>query len=305
MTLFSRRQVLHAGVQLAGAASLTMLPSAWAANASITSTELAPGLFLLQGAGCNVVALKGKDGSLLVDGGLAANSKSLLQAVTKATSNTRVAKLINTHWHPEQTGLNETVGRAGGEIIAHENTRLYLGRSVLSTCYQGSYGPLPINARPTKTTRTKETLQFNDQSIEYGYLPAAHTDGDLYVHFPNSNVLVGGGPVLSERWPILDIRNGGWTGGLVRAHEALAAIVKPDTKVVPAEGKLITGADIIRHRDMYQALFKQLFMYLNKGFGPSDVVAERPLKAHEAEFGDPTQFLIGAYRSILMAYVPD
>jgi len=111
--------------------------------------------------------------------------------------------------------------------------------------------------------------------------------------------------VSAERWPILDIRNGGWLGGLVRAHETLAALVKPDTRIVPAEGRVLRGADIVRHRDIYQALFKQLFVYLNKGFGPQDVVAARPLRAHEDELGDPSEFLAGAYRSIFLAYVPD
>ncbi len=39
-----------------------------------------------------------------------------------------------------------------------------------------------------------------------------------------------------------------WLGGLVRAHEALAALVKPDTRIVPAEGRVMTGADTARHR---------------------------------------------------------
>jgi hypothetical protein len=111
--------------------------------------------------------------------------------------------------------------------------------------------------------------------------------------------------VSAERWPILDIRNGGWLGGLVRAHETLAALVKPDTRIVPADGRMLTGADIVRHRDMYQQLFKQLFVYLNKGFGPDDVIDARPLQEHEAELGDPAGFLEGAYRSIFLAYVPD
>ena len=83
------------------------------------------------------------------------------------------------------------------------------------------------------------------------------------------------------------------------------ALAKPDTRIVPANGRMMTGADIARHRDMYQQLFKQLFVYLNKGFGPNDVVAARPLKDHEAELGDPAEFLTGAYRSIFLAYVPD
>src|SRR5207244_3605699 len=79
-----------------------------AASNSITVTPLTPkeigGLTLLQGAGCNVVTAPGPEGALLIDGGLATNSKALLKAMEKATGHSRVSTLINTHWHPEQTG---------------------------------------------------------------------------------------------------------------------------------------------------------------------------------------------------------
>jgi hypothetical protein len=44
---------------------------------------------------------------------------------------------------------------------------------------------------------------------------------------------------------------------------------------------------------------------MNQGLGPEDVVKRNPLKQYEAEFGDPSAFLNGAYRSMLIAYVPD
>jgi len=282
--------------------------TALAASDTITVTPLTPkpigGLTLLQGAGCNVVTMPGPEGALLIDGGLAANSKVLLKAVEKATGSSRVSTLINTHWHPEQTGSNLPVGSQGGLIIAHEVTRLYEGRKAASVCYEGTYGPLPEKAR-AKTTRTPGSLEFAAQHIDYDYLPAAHTDGDLYIHFPEANVLVAGGPVSGTRWPILDIHNGGWLGGLVRAYEKLATVVKPDTRVVPADGKLLTGADIVRYRDIYQKLFTQMFVYFNKGFGPSDAVAARPLKDYEDELQGASVFIAGAYRSLLQAYVPD
>jgi glyoxylase-like metal-dependent hydrolase (beta-lactamase superfamily II) len=316
MTPLSRRHLLNGGLQMLGAASaagvlglLAPARTALAASAAITTAPLTPkekgGLTLLQGAGCNVVAMPGPDGALLIDGGLAANSNPLLKAVGKATGSTRVSTLINTHWHPEQTGSNLPMGSKGSVIIAHEVTRLYEGRKATSVCYEGTYGPLPEKARATKTTRTSGSLEFAGQHIDYDYLPAAHTDGDLYVFFPEANVLVTGGPVSGSRWPVLDIHNGGWLGGLVRAYEKLATVVKPDTQVVPADGKLLTGADIVRYRDIYQKLFTQMFDYFNKGFGPSDAVAARPLKDYEDELGDPSVFLAGAYRSLLQAYVPD
>ena len=148
-------------------------------------------------------------------------------------------------------------------------------------------------------------MEFGGQQIDYAYLPAAHTDGDLYLHFPKLNVLVVGGVVSAESWPLIDYRNGAWLGGRVRALERLADLVKPDTRVVPADGRVMTGSEIVRHRDMYQQLFVTMIEYLNMGMGPEDAVTRNPVKAYQAEFGDPSAFLYGALRSMLIAYVPD
>ena len=148
-------------------------------------------------------------------------------------------------------------------------------------------------------------MEFAGQQIDYGYLPAAHTDGDLFVHFPKLNLLAAGGVISAEGWPLIDYKNGAWLGGRVRALERLAALVKPDTKVVPADGRVLTGADIARHRDIYQKLFLTMIDYLNMGMGPEDAVTRRPLKQYEAEFGDSSTFSYGALRSMMIAYVPD
>jgi glyoxylase-like metal-dependent hydrolase (beta-lactamase superfamily II) len=310
----SRRRFLRAGVQAvqaAGAASLggALKAPGYAAAAPQTSLRISVtdlgGLTLFQGAGCNVIAMPGPDGALMIDGGLAANADALLRAVRERTRTRRVHTLINTHWHPEQTGANEAVGPDGGVIIAHEKTRMYLSNAVTSVTFEGRFGPLPEAARPNKTTHTGGSLEFAGQQIHYEYLPAAHTDGDLFVHFPKMNVLAAGGVVSGEQWPILDYRNGAWLGGRVRAHERLAKLVRPDTRIVPAHGRLITGRDIVRHRDIYQKLFLDMIAYLNMGLGPEDVVERNPLKPYQAEFGDPSVFLYGAYRSMLIAYVPD
>src|SRR5262245_21940044 len=311
--LFSRRRFLRASiqaVQIAGVASLGgALTRGYAAGApqispQVSVTEL-NGLILLQGAGCNVVAMSGKEGALMIDGGLAANADALLKAVKERTGASRVHTLINTHWHPEQTGANEAVGRDGGVIFAHEKTRMYLSNPVTSVTFKGRLEPLPKVARPNKTTYGDGSLEFDGQKINYGYLPAAHTDGDLYVHFPEKNVLVAGGVVSGEEWPLLDYRNGAWLGGRVRAHQQLADLVRSRTRVVPAQGRVITVSDIVRHRDIYLVLFHTMIDYMNMGMGAEDAVVRTPLKQYQSEFGDPSAFLNGAYRSMLIAYVPD
>jgi len=313
----TRRDFLVAGSQAIGAATLgagalataalgAFPRAAHAATAGrIEAQPISPGFSLLTGAGCNVVALAGPEGALLVDGGLKSHSAALLAAVSKATRTRNVHTLINTHWHPAQTGSNEALGRQGATIIAHEVTRLYLARAVASVDYEGLYGPLAEAGRPTRTTRSGGELTFADHRVHYGYLPAAHTNGDLYVHFPDDNLLVAGGPVCNESWPLLDWRNGAWLGGLVKAHEKLAALVKPDTRVIPAHGPPIDGAELVRQHRMFAAFHETMVTFQNRGYDSGDCVAHRPLREYEANFGDPAAFITGSFRSLNLAYSPD
>lgn len=309
----SRRLFLRDAAQALSAASLlgavpTLAVGKDKDEKSVSAKDISlkdvGGLAVFAGSGCNVVGLAGPDGALLVDGGLAANSAVLLKAVMENLKAKRVQTLINTHWHPEQTGSNEAVGKAGGTLIAHEVSRLALGRKERSALYEGYYGPLPPKAIPTQTTYNLGSLMFADEQVNYRYLPAAHTNGDLFVHFPKRNVIVAGGPVSAERWPVMDYLNGAFMHGFVRSYEILAEVAKPDTIIIPANGPTLTGADIVKQKDMYWALFKQFFIDFNKGFGPSDIVDAHPLKDFEAQYGDPAQFLDYAYRSLQLATIP-
>jgi glyoxylase-like metal-dependent hydrolase (beta-lactamase superfamily II) len=300
----SRRHFLLTGAAALGGALLA--DRAYAQNAArITTTDLG-GAWLFQGAGGNVVALSGPEGALMIDGGRAAHAEALLAAVRSATGAARIHTLVNTHWHPDQVGANDAVGKAGGVIVAHEKTKLLLSNTVYNAIgMTGRVAALPPSARPNKTVRLNGTLEFPGQEIHYGYMPAAHTDGDIYIHVPKLNLLATGGVVSAEEWPLLDYKNGAWLGGRVRAVEALADLVTPDTRVVPATGRMMTGKEIVRHRDMYQKLFSTMIGYLNKGFGPEDAARENPLKEYEKEFGDAKQFCYDALRSMMIAYVPD
>jgi glyoxylase-like metal-dependent hydrolase (beta-lactamase superfamily II) len=300
----TRREFLRCVVQCAVAAELAPTARA-AASVSIRATPLTSGMWLLDGAGCNVLVAKGVEGSLLVDGGYAKHSKQLLNAAASATGSMKVATLINTHWHPAQTGSNVSVGNAGAEIIAHEVTKLYLARAVASADYEGLYGPLAPAGRPRKTTRTSSSLKFAGKQVDYGYLPAAHTNGDLYIHFPEDDLIVAGGPVCSESWPLLDWRNGAWLGGLVKAHEELATIAKPATRVVPANGRLLTGSELKTQHQMFASFHEKMVVFLNKGMDSGDCIAARPLKEYEAQYGDPKAFIYGAFQSLNLAYSPD
>jgi glyoxylase-like metal-dependent hydrolase (beta-lactamase superfamily II) len=306
---FSRRTFLRNTSCALGAAAygstLTTSAAAQTPAAEITRLDLGYA-WVLQGAGCNVFTIPGmnEDGCLMVDGGLAANSDALLAAVFDVTKQDRVHTMINTHWHPEQTGSNERVGAEGAIIIAHDNSRMTLQNAVMSALYEGRYGPLADAGVPSKTI-SSGTMKFAGQEIIHGYLPAAHTNGDIFLYFPILDTLITGGPVTMGQWPILDIRQGGWMGGLLRAYETLSQVVSADTVVIPAHGPVTNGTEILRMRAMFTLIHLKLAEELNKGMGPDDIVAMNLFKEYEEQFGDNTQFLDFAHRSLQMAYVPN
>jgi glyoxylase-like metal-dependent hydrolase (beta-lactamase superfamily II) len=304
---FSRRLFIQRALQGAALASVSGVVSTplLAAAPAIKSTELASNLFLITGAGANVVAFGNKEGVLLVDGGLAQSSGALLKEVSKVFGTSKVSVLFNTHWHPEQTGSNERIGKTGATIISHENTKLWLSRPIKTGWLPKPYGPLPPKARPTKTTYTADSLSFAGEEIEYGYMLQAHTDGDLYVFFKNANVLVTGGVVSADGWPRLDWETGGWMGGLVAGYDKLLKVSNANTKVVPADGPVIARGDLEGHRKMYMTVYERLVAGLNKGLGPDEVVASEPAKEFAPQWGEPNVFVESGFRSLWGHFAPD
>jgi glyoxylase-like metal-dependent hydrolase (beta-lactamase superfamily II) len=298
--------VLGAGATLSLAALGARPAAARAAGpAPVTSQRLGEHLVLLTGAGCNVVAAADKDSLLMVDGGLKERSADLLKAVHEALGPAPVHTLFNTHWHPEQTGSNERLGAEGARIIAHENTRLWLQYEQEVPLQHRGYGPLPPKARPNDTIYTTGKLSFGGESIDYGYLLQAHTDGDIYVFFRESNVLVTGGPVSGEGWPVIDWKTGGWIGGQVEALQTLWRLADDKTRVIPANGPVLTKDDLKTQHDMYAAIFERLGKLLRKGMGPDEVLAAAPAQEFDAQWGESAPFVTMAFQSLWGHMAPD
>ena len=305
MTLFTRRALLQSAVAGSVAASLPLAPFAREKSVPLATTPLADNLFLITGAGANVVAAASTDGALLIDGGTEQRSSELLKLVTKQTHTTRIATLLNTHWHPEQTGSNLRVGKAGAKIIAHQNTKLWLQRKITVDWRPMPYGPLPKPALPTEITYTSGKLAAGTHTVEYGYLQQAHTDGDLYAFFKEANVLVAGGVVSADRWPILDYQTGGWIGGLVAGFDKLIKLADDQTRIVPADGPLLTKADLQAQRTMYFTIYDRLVKALTKGLGPNEAADTQPAKDLNPQWGDARPFVLMAFKSLWGHFAPD
>ncbi|MFO7275755.1 MAG: MBL fold metallo-hydrolase [Pseudomonadota bacterium] len=293
----TRRGLLHAA--LGGAAFLGLRStSGFAKTGSFTirSAPLAEGLTLFEGAGGNVVTLSGPDGVLMVDGGLAEASRQLQRAVADQTGGSPVRLLFNTHWHWDHTGSNESLAAAGAKILAHENTRLWLGTEIISKWENRTYPRRPEQALPTETFHyDSKRIDFGGRQIEYGYLMQAHTDGDIYVHFPDQNVIVAGDVVATGSYPILDYSTGGWLGGMIDALKVLIDKCDGETRIVPGKGPPVTRAALEAQREMCLTVYERIGESYYRGETWEELVASRPTREFDETWGDPAVFLHTAY----------
>ncbi len=304
----TRRQILKGAI--GGAAGIALgapvrrLFAAQTVSDGSSPLRLSDNLFLVRMSGeANVVALTGANGVLLVDGGSASGSDALMKAVANLPGSGPVHTIFNTHWHPEQTGSNERLGKAGATIIAHENTRLWLTTDVTWTWNGQRFERLPKIAQPNKTFYTTGKL---DSGIRYGYIPdAAHTDGDLYVYFPEQNVLAVGDIVTGQGWPVVDWATGGWIGGIVGGIQRLLTLANEKTRIVPSRGPVLSLVDLKMQSEMYATIYDRLTQLLNKGRGPSEAVAAQPTKEFDAQMGNSDEFVRRAFESLWAYLSPD
>ena len=302
--MIDRRKLLSCTL---GASSLFLLATRQArAQTAMTTQALNANLILISGNGGNILVRKASNGDLLaVDGGLAANADALLAEIRASLGSDRITTLVNTHWHHENIGLNEALAGRGIRIFAHENTRQWLSTRIERPWEDVAFEALSPAAQPNATFYHYGDLDHGDVAIEYGYLRQAHTDGDMYVYFPEDNVLHTGGIVSSDQWPLMDWWTGGWIGGLVDGIETLLSVANDSTVIVPATGPVMTKADLAALRDMYAELFEAVRTSFMAANTVEDTVALKPAAAYERQLGNSDMFIELAQWSLISHYTPD
>jgi cyclase len=291
----TRRELLQ---QAAALACTALLPARLAAqSAKLETVALSPRMSAILGPSGTVLAADSDDGVILVDGGHASWADALFETVEQAFPGKPVRALFNTHWHEEQTGANRALGERGVEIVAHENTTLWLGKEIWVRWSDKKYPPLPPAAQPKTSVYDPGRMTIGGRVIDYGWARDAHTDGDLFLHFPDENVLVAGGFVSNRGWPIIDWWTGGWTVGMLNGFDRLLEVATERTRIVPAVGPVMSLAELKAQHAMYLTVIERIHGMLIKALSVDEVLAAKPTAEFDAQFGDPTQFVTLAFES--------
>jgi cyclase len=284
------------------------------ASKDLEVVQVRPNVYMIAGAGGNVVAQTGWQGVIVVDAGSEPMTDKLLAAIKRLTTETqRIRYIINTSADADHVGGNVGMARAGlslyppagddvgnfrtngggAAIMAHENV---LNRMSAPT---GQKSPFPSDAWPTETyTQKNRSIYLNGEGIQVFYQPAAHSDGDSIVFFRRSDVIITGDIFDTTRFPIIDLEKGGSIQGEIDALNHLLEMSIPAapmvwhedrTLLIPGHGRVCDQADLVEYRDMVTIIRDVIRDMKKRGMTLDQVKKADPAKGYRARYGtDPT-----------------
>ena len=292
--MLDRRQLLTG---LGSAIGILAMPRlAFAQQTGLVS--LNDRLSVVTAGGTNVVALSTPEGLVVVDSGTPESSERLIASLKTLPSGDRVRTLFNTHWHAEHTGANESIRQMGAAIVAHENTRLWMATPTWMPEADRYRPARPKAAQPTETFYTTGSMNAGGERIEYGYLIEAHTSGDIYVFFRDSNVLAVGDVASPARDPELDYTTGAWIGGRADALDRLLSLVDDKTRVVAGFGPPVTRAELRLERDAMKTIYDRTVELVRQGDEVDDMLKAGVMNGLARTWSDPRRFLYAVHKGL-------
>lgn len=234
---------------IAGLASLALTPAAAPAAEAAEAVEpvfvaLAPNVAMLRGPDTAVLLAESDDASILVDSELPKTTPGLLKALERRKP---VAYVVNTHGHPDHVGGNQALTARGATLVAHENAWRRL--SALNPPKRANPAPSGA-ARPNLIVKSDTELRLGTVEVRLIHVPKAHTDGDLLVYFPASNVLHMGDCFFNGMYPVIDTNSGGTVDGLIAALNRGLALADDKTQIVGGHGPIGGRRSLTDARDM-------------------------------------------------------
>ena len=265
-------------------------------SVEIKTVKITETISMLQGSGGNIGVLTGKDGIVIIDDQFAPLSEKI-KAALKTVSDKPVRFVINTHFHGDHVGGNENFGGEGAIIVAQDNTRLRMTSDQFSKAMDFEQKAAPYDALPKVTFADSVTLHLNGETAQVIHVKNAHTDGDAFIYFKESNVVHAGDVFVRYGLPFIDQEHGGSINGMIDGVDKLLSITDENSKIIPGHGDLATKKDVMQYGQMLVAIRDRVQNAMKEGKTFDQVVETDPTKGYTGGM-DAKTFIKTVYDSL-------
>jgi glyoxylase-like metal-dependent hydrolase (beta-lactamase superfamily II) len=265
---------------------------------------------MIVGPGGNTTVQAGKEGIVVVDTQTAAAAPQVMAAI-RTLSADPIIWVINTSLDADHMGGNEALIRLGGSTDASQRARVIAHENVLNRLVAPGVAQSRVaDAASINDTyfRSPKDFLFNGEAVMVYHMPAAHTDGDSIVLFRRSDVISSGDLFTPDRYPVIDLANGGSVQGLLDGLNKILEMAvagkyqEGGTFVIPGHGRLCDEADVVEFRDMVTIIRDRIEDMRKKGMTPEQVKAAKPSRDYDTQYsGSPDVFVEAIYKSLVIS----
>ena len=264
-----------AGAAVAQPAAPVTPPPVDFSKVEIKTTDLGDNVYMLEGQGGNITVAIAKNAIIMVDGQFAPLHDKIRAAIS-IVSNLPIKYLVNTHFHGDHTGGNESFAKDGATIVAEINVKNRLAAGTTNGLTGAQTPPAAAGALPSKTYIGAFKIRLPGRTADLKHIANAHTDGDTYVWFKTANVLSSGDTFTNGRYPNIDFANGGNIKGMIAAADAYIKLTNTKSRIVPGHGPLADKAALIEYRSMLVTARDRMAKLVKEGKSEDDVVEVKP-----------------------------
>lgn len=213
--------------------------------------KIVEGIYMISNIGGNITVLERPDGLLVIDTG---EKVGKLDSVISTFSKNPIKYILNTNFHFDHVGDNQTLCDKGATIIAHKKTRDVLAAGWEAPEVAGVKFPKfpPVSAKYLPRICFNDTLDlyFNDNVIQAIHYPLAHSSGDAIYYFRNQNIIHVGDLFVLYGYPYIDSYHGGTIDGLIKAVDDILKLCDDKTILIPGHGKISNRQELSEYREM-------------------------------------------------------
>jgi cyclase len=265
----------------------------------IRSVKLSGSIYLLQGGGGgNIGVCTGKDGTFIVDDQYAPLSAKVKAAIARLTDKP-VQFIVNTHWHGDHSGGNETFGAGGAIIVSQENSRKRMTADQLFGLPAHEQKAYSSSGLPKITFTSSMQFHYNDELIRILHIGNAHTDGDAVIYFTDANVIHMGDVFVRYGFPFIDESNGGNINGMIETIDTVISIINTNTIIIPGHGQPAAREDLVSYNTMLKTVRDRIRRLMDEGRTMEEILKADPLKGYPQRGVTEKDFVTTVYKSIL------
>ena len=264
------------------------------AGVEIKTEQVAPGIYMLVGAGGNIGVSAGEDGVFMIDDQFAPLTDRITAAIAALTDRS-IRFVINTHWHYDHTGGNENLGKQGSLIVAHDNVYQRMSTDTEIGAFNQVVPAAPKAALPVITFNDNVTFRLNSEEIRAVHYSRSHTDGDSVIQFVNANVFHTGDIWFNGFYPFIDVSSGGSIDGVIGSIRKLVDLADDNTRIIPGHGPLGDKQGLQDYLEMLETVRDRMNKLIAEGKSLEQIIELRPNADYDDAMGkgfiNPEKFL--------------